>query len=221
MPEDFQGERAQAREDRPEAVSPKKKKRSKFGLFLMLAFAALGVGTGLHFSNVWDARPLVWGIVPKIPYAGDALSKLLRVPEDYTLTVEERRARDLREWEKRLDLKERGMSSWEQEMTQTSGDLTAWAAQLNQQQQTLQTAAANSSAGTPDANEEKALIKRIVQTFQGMSAGKAALVVEELHDALAVKVMSDLPAEDRGSILAKMKPKNAARITELMATMPQ
>ena len=80
-----------------------KAKKSRFSLFLLLLLLAAGIGVGLHFSGLWDGRPLFWGTVPKIPYVGPSLARFFNVPEQYTLTVQERRRRELEAWQKRLD----------------------------------------------------------------------------------------------------------------------
>ena len=109
MAEERRAEEPQA-EKAPAASPPKKKKkRSKLGLLFLLILLGLGAAAGLHFSGLWDGRPLLWSVVPQIPYVGQDLARLLAVPERYALTADERRRLELEDWQKRLDEKERGV----------------------------------------------------------------------------------------------------------------
>ena len=119
------------------AAAPKKKKkreRSKLGLLFLFLLLALGVAVGLHFSGVWDGRPLFWSVVPRIPYVGPSLAQILDVPERYSLTAEERRQLELEEWQRRLDERERGILSTKAGLEVLSDDLGRRAVALDEQE---------------------------------------------------------------------------------------
>ncbi|MDR1649093.1 MAG: MotE family protein [Synergistaceae bacterium] len=200
---------------RPVALK-KKKKRGKGGLLFFLLLLALGIGTGLHFSGVWDARPLLWGTVPKIPYAGQPLSRLLGVPEQYTLTVAERRAYELAEWQKRLDERERNLNARQIAVDTASSDIQAISGRLAQREAAAQRSDEQRQEATASDSERK-LIDQVAKTYQDMSPRNAAQIVEQVSESLAVELLQKLPVDVRGSILGKMDPRKAARLTELMA----
>jgi flagellar motility protein MotE (MotC chaperone) len=194
----------------------KKKKRSRSGLLFLLLLLALGTGTGLHFSGMWDARPLLWGIVPKIPYAGQSLSRFMEIPEQYTLTVAERRAYELTEWQKRLDERERDLRARESALETASGDIQARSGLLAQREAAAQQNGGQQQTETV-SDTEKRLLDQVAKTYQDMSPRNAALIVEQVSEPLAVELLQKLPVDVRGSILGKMEPKKAARLTERMA----
>ncbi|MDR1874034.1 MAG: MgtE intracellular region [Synergistaceae bacterium] len=215
------------REERPDGerqasapVSKKKKKRSRISLLFLLLLLAFGVGTGLHFSGLWDARPLVWSVIPQIPYLGQPVARFFRIPEQYTLTVAERRAFELTEWQKRLDERERELARRELNVESISGDLGQRAERLaGQETSARQTTSREAENAASDA--EKKLMEQVARTYQDMSPRNAAQVVEQLTEGLAVDLLQKLPVDARASILGKMDPRKAARLTELMAISPR
>ncbi|GHS93992.1 hypothetical protein AGMMS50276_05670 [Synergistales bacterium] len=206
-------------ESRP--VAPKKqKKRGKAGVFFLSLLLAIGAASGLHFSGMWDGRPFLWEFLPKIPYVGKNLSGFLKVPEQYTLTAADRRAFELTEWQKRLDEREKGLTNRESEVNTISGDLNTRASRLSQQEERArQNPTQRSNAAEPDSAERK-LIDQVAKTYQDMSARNAAQIIEQVSEPLAVELLQKLPVDARGSILGKMEPRKAARLTELMAGRP-
>jgi flagellar motility protein MotE (MotC chaperone) len=208
-------------DDAPRSEAPiaqkKKKKRGKGALLFFLSLLAAGAGAGLHFSGVWDARPLLWGAVPKIPYVGQTLSRAMRIPEQYTLTAAERRAYELAERQRRLDERERDLSTRESAVETASNDIQALSGRLAQQE-----AAVRQDDGRREeeaaSESEKKLIDQVARTYQDMSPRNAAQIVEQVSESLAVELLQKLPVDVRGSILGKMDPKKAARLTERMAT---
>ena len=200
------------------AAAPKKKKRkrSKLGLLFLFLLLALGLAVGLHFSGIWDGRPLFWSVVPRIPYVGPSLAQVFEVPERYTLTAGERRQLELEEWQKRLDEKERGVLSTKAGLEVLSDDLGRRAAALDEQERLLSESSADRS-GSEATEDEKRLIDQVAKTYQDMSARNAAQIVEQLREGLAVDLLKKLPVDARASILGKMKPQRAARLTELMS----
>ena len=201
-------------------VVKKKKKKKKLGkltFLFWLLLLALGTATGMHLSGIWDGRPLFWSIVPKIPYIGPQLAEFFQVPEVYALTSQERRAVELEQWQRRLDAWERSLESSdvsrmvvyeerEQALLELSRDVARRQRRLREQEQN-QTA---QDSSTPTETEQE-LMNQVARTYQDMS------VVEQLRDSLAVELLMRLPNDARASILGKVKPAKAARITELMA----
>jgi flagellar motility protein MotE (MotC chaperone) len=205
--------RAGAEEPAPPPPRKAKKKRGKGGLLFFLLLLAMGGGTGLHFSGLWDARPLLWGTVPKLPYVGESLARFLQIPERYALTAGERRAFELTDWQKRLDDREKDLLRRESAVEAASGDLGTRAESLSQQ-----AAASQAPQSAPSASDaDKRLMDQVVRTYQDMSPRNAAQIVEQLSEPLAVELLQKLPADARASILGKMQPPKAARLTELMA----
>ncbi len=206
----------------------KKKKLGKLTFLFWLILLALGTATGMHLSGIWDGRPLFWTIVPNIPYVGKQLADFFQVPEYYALSVSERRAVELEQWQRRLDAQERALESRDIEqmtvyenrelaLVELSRDVARLQRRLRQQQ-SEQAAAGNAEGATA---EEQELMNQVARTYQDMSARNAAAVVEQLRDSLAVELMMKLPNDARASIMGKLKPTKAARITELMSRPQQ
>ncbi|MBQ7560047.1 MAG: hypothetical protein IJT20_07355 [Synergistaceae bacterium] len=221
------GEQAQA----PEPVVRKKKKKKKLGkltFFFWLILLALGTATGMHLSGIWDGRPLFWTVIPNVPYVGKQLSEFFQVPEYYALSVGERRAVELEQWQRRLDAQERALQSRDVEqmtiyenrelaLVEMSRDIARGQRRLRAQQ--AEQAAQGQSEGATEAEQE--LMNQVARTYQNMSARNAAAIVEQLRDSLAVELMMKLPNDVRASIMGKIKPTKAARITELMSRPQQ
>ena len=227
-------------EERPVAEQPtqeqaapvrKKKKKKKLGkitFLFWLLLLALGTATGMHLSGIWDGRPLFWTLIPKVPYVGQQLSEFFQVPEFYALTANERRAVELEQWQRRLDALERSLESRDVDrmavyesrelaLVELSRDVARRQRRLRAQEDEQ-----NTSANNPDAptETEQELMNQVARTYQDMSARNAAAVIEQLRDPLAVELIKKLPNDARASIMGKLKPAKAARITELM-TRPQ
>ena len=217
MAEERRAEEPQA-EKAPAASPPKKKKkkRSKLGLLFLLILLGLGTAVGLHFSGLWDGRPLLWSVVPQIPYVGQDLARLLAVPERYALTADERRRLELEDWQKRLDEKERGVLDRQTGLEALSDDLGRRSQALEAQERLLSAASADRAESSATEDEQR-LIDQVAKTYQDMSARNAAQIVEQLREKLAVDLLRKLPVDARASILGKMKPQRAARLTELMS----
>ena len=194
----------------------KKKKRGKFTTFLWLILMGLGGAVGLHLSGFWDGRPLFWGIVPNIPYVGAPLAEFFKIPEQYSLTVSERRALELAEWQRRLDERERSLASRDVALETLSGDLGARMQDVTRREELLVAAAENPAGQDGPTPSEQELMNQVARTYQDMSARNAAAVVEQLRDRLAVELLMKLPNDARASIMGKLKPQKAARLTELM-----
>jgi len=210
-----------------EPVVRKKKKKKKLGkltFLFWLILLGLGTATGMHLSGIWDGRPLFWTIVPNIPYVGKQLAEFFQVPEFYALSVGERRAVELEQWQRRLDAQERELANRDVEqmtiyenrelaLVEMSRDVSRAQRRLKTQQAEI---AAQGEAEGASA-EEQELMNQVARTYRDMSARNAAAVVEQLRDSLAVELLMKLPNDVRASILGKLKPTKAARITELMS----
>lgn len=195
----------------------KKKKRSKLGLLLWLAMLGLGTAVGMHLSGYWDGRPLFWSVAPKVPYIGETLVELFQIPPEYSMTVAERRAIELADWQRRLDERERGLSSRDVALDALSGDLQARQAYVNRRETALIGLEDEAMGGPAPTEDEQELINQVAQMYREMSARNAAQVIEMMRDRLAVDVLMKLPNDARSAILGKLKPQKAARLTELMA----
>lgn len=213
-----------ATEAAPAPAKEKKKKKKKLGkLSLLFWLVLLGVGTavGLHLSGYWDGRPLFWSIIPKIPYVGEPLAEFFKVPAQYSLTVSERRAIELMEWQRRLDERERSLTDRSFNLDTLSDDLGTRITEVQRREGLVAEAEEIAASGGKPSQSEQELMNQVAHTYQDMSARNAAAIVEQLRDVLAVELLLKLPNEARASILGKMKPQKAARLTELMARPKQ
>ena len=211
-----------AEERAPEAAEAapakkKKKKLSKISLLFWLILLGVGTAVGLHLSGFWDGRPLFWSLIPKIPYVGAPLAEFFKVPEQYSLTVNERRAIELMEWQRRLDERERSLTDRSLNLDNLSDDLGARLGEVQRREVMVAEAEEIAASGGKPTQSEQELMNQVAHTYQDMSARNAAAVVEQLRDSLAVELLMKLPNEARAAILGKMKPQKAARLTELMA----
>ncbi len=213
----------------PVIVRRKKKKKGmgKITFFFWLILLALGTATGLHLSGIWDGRPLFWTIIPNIPYFGKDLAEFFDVPEFYALSVGARRAVELEQWQRRLDARERALESSDISRMEVYENrelaLVELSRDVSRRQRRLAALEANQSAQDSDAptETEQELMNQVARTYQDMSARNAAAVIEQLRDSLAVELMMKLPNDARASIMGKLRPTKAARITELMSRPQQ
>lgn len=209
----------------PVPVKRKKKKKGmgKLTFFFWMILLALGTATGMHLSGIWDGRPLFWEIIPRVPYVGDKLAEFFQVPEFYALTTEQRRAVELEQWQRRLDAQERSLESRDiarlEVYERRELALVELSRDVARRQRRLRAMENEQSAENPDGPTatEQELMNQVARTYQDMSARNAAAVVEQLRDAMAVELLMRLPNDARASIMGKIKPTKAARITELMA----
>ena len=214
-------------EETAPAIPKKKKKKKKMGkltFFFWLLLLAIGTATGLHLSGIWDGRPLFWNVVPQIPYIGKRLADFFKIPEIYSLTIQQRRAIELKDWQLRLDALERSLADREIQSTNSFDEqltaLNTLSRDLSRRKRTIeqQEALLNSeNASAHPSQAEQDLMNQVARTYQDMSARNAAAIVEQLRDTLAVELLQKLPNDARASIMGKIKPAKAARLTELMA----
>ena len=197
-------------------TSKKPKKRSKFKYLFLLALLLSGVVTGMHVGGYIDVRPYVWDYAPKIPFIGDYLKEHLDIPEIYTFTVTERRMLELQQWQERLDKKEKDLQAMAEKSELLSNEIESRQQRIDKQEADLLEKEIDTrmSVATP---EEEELISELTNTYQDMSPRRAALIMAQLPNDLAVDMMKKLPLDARASILEKMDPIRAARITENLA----
>ena len=200
----------------PAVAKKKKKKLGKISLLFILLLLAFGAGTGLHFSGIWDARPLVWEVVPQIPYVGKGVANFFGIPEQYTLTVNERRTYEQNERQKRLDERERNLIGREGAVDAASADIAVRSRRLADSEAAAKDDDAR-RAEDAASTAEKDLIAQRIKDFNTMQARNAAQIVEEMRDDLAVKILQGLTNDARASILGRMDARKAARLIELLS----
>ncbi|PAF49265.1 hypothetical protein BKH41_03225 [Helicobacter sp. 12S02232-10] len=67
---------------------------------------------------------------------------------------------------------------------------------------------------------DQAKNNKLAQTYAKMKDSKAAPIIENLPDMEAAAILFSLSAQDMGKILAKMNPKKAAELTEILKKGP-
>lgn len=212
--EERESAEAPAPQQKKKTKPKKKKKLGKFG-FLLLALSVLaGVGAGMHFAGAWDARPLVYEIVPRIPWVGKRIASVTGIPEEYTLTVEQRRRLELQRWNERLDELERSLMEKEALLEAISSDLSARSEAITKREAEI---VLQDTRPPENPEEEKEYLDMLMKTYQEISPRRAALIVEQLREDLAVKMLAAMPQDARASILGRMEAVLAARLTERLA----
>ena len=198
---------------RPVRTSEKKKSRKGALLFLFL-FLAAGAAAGLHVSGSWDARPVLYWSVPRIPWVGKDLATALGIPREYSLTAEQRRAIELQRWNDRLNEKERELDEREKRLSVLSADLGSRSSAVEK----IEAEQAAAQMKPPEnRQEEKEYLDMLMKTYQEISPRRAALILEQLREDLAVKLLEAMPRDARASILGRMEAVRAARLTERLA----
>ncbi len=195
----------------------KKKKKSKKGLLLFLSLVALPASlAGLHLSGTWDARPILFSLIPKLPYVGDRLTQLMDIPPVYTMTVEERRMYELRQWADLLEEREKKLDELSSRLGILSSDLTQRGQAVAEAEKKL--ASKEDKVSKEElSQDEKELFDRVVKTYQEISARRAAKIVENMDPALAVRILRALPEDEGAGILGRMDAPKAAWLTEQLA----
>ncbi|MBL3538769.1 MgtE intracellular region [Aminivibrio sp.] len=197
----------------PARINEKKKSRKGTLLFLFL-FLAAGAAVGLHVSGSWDARPVMYWSVPRIPWIGKNLAAAVGIPGEYSLTAEQRRAIELQQWNDRLNERERELGEREKRLAALSADLEMRSAALEK----IEAERAAARIKPPEnQQEEKEYLDMLMKTYQEISPRRAALILEQLREDLAVKLLEAMPRDARASILGRMEAVRAARLTERLA----
>jgi flagellar motility protein MotE (MotC chaperone) len=202
-------------EEQEFAPPPAKKKKSWKGMFfLLLLLTATGAAAGMHISGAWDARPLIYGTVPKIPWVGEDIARITGIPGEYSLTAEERRRLELQRWSERLDDRERTLRERDEELGRLAAELEARTLLVEKKETELEL---KQSKLPESPEEEKAYVDMLMRTYQEISPRRAALILEQLREDLAVKMLLAMPPDARASILGRMDAARAARLTERLA----
>ena len=201
---------------RPVQKKGKKKGRKGTLLFLFLLLGA-GVAAGLHAAGRWDARPIMYEAVPRIPWVGKRLAAAVGIPAEYSLTAEQRRRIELQRWNDRLNEREREIERRESSLAGLSADLEKRAAAVKKAED-AQTAAL---AGVPEKpEEEKEYLDMLMKTFQDICPdGRPHYGA--LREDLAVKLLERMPQDARASILGRMEAAMAARLTAACGPGPR
>lgn len=74
-----------------------------------------------------------------------------------------------------------------------------------------------SEAEEEDGIEQQDEVKQAAASFRKMDPEKAAPIVQNMDDAIAVEILASLSGDVRGNILAEMDPKKAAELTTLLS----
>ncbi len=203
---------------KPEEQPKKKKKKSRTKLFFLLLLVLAGVFGGLHLTGTWDARPLLYRTIPSLPLVGGHLAQWLQVPEEYSLTVEERRELDLR---KRQEM----LKEWEQELRNTETLLENLSRDLTNRENMVEVrerrfaASQEEVAKKPSEDLSQENIKRLLRVYGEMSARNAAEIMQNLPGELAVTLLSQMPQDQTANILSKMEAPRAAFLTRELANL--
>jgi flagellar motility protein MotE (MotC chaperone) len=131
--------------------------------------------------------------------------------------VAERRKLELQHWQNRLDAKERELLAMAYQSELLSNDIVLRQQKIDKKETDLFEKEKDKKWTEATLNED-ILIKELKNTYQEMSPRRAAQIIARLPDNLAVDLMKQLPQDTRASILEKMDPKRAARITENLAS---
>lgn len=187
-------------------------------MFLLLLLLLGGTLFGLHLAGVWDARTVLYPLIPQIPFVGEQLARTFGVPPRYALTVAERRALEIEERERLLATREASLDSLRAASEALSADLLAREATLRKQEELLAERLAQQPAQDTVSAEEKN-IEDLLRTYQEMSPRNAAQIMQDLREDLAVTLLSRMPQDQTAAILAKMDSPKAARLTERLAAL--
>ena len=201
----------------PRPAQKKGKKKGRKGTLLFLSLLlGIGVAAGLHTAGRWDARPLMYEAVPRIPWVGKRIAAAVGIPEEYSLTAEQRRRLELQRWNDRLN-------EWERELEQREGGLQILSTNLDKRTAAVQKTEAEQALAAEkppeDPEEEKEYLDMLMKTYQDISPRRAALIMEQLRESLAVKLLERMPQDARASILGRMEAALAARLTERLAAL--
>jgi len=197
------------------APIPKKSKSwRKLKTFLLFILLIAGTVFGMHHSGYINISPFIWSTAPKIPFIGDYLTNRFNIPEIYTLTVEERRKLELQQWQDRLDIKERELKEKLVQSELLANDIAARQLRIDKQEADFSAKESDIKSREEATPEEEALMKELSGTYQEISPRRSAQIMAQLPDHLAVELMRNLPQDARASILSRMDPRRAARLTE-------
>jgi len=199
---------------KPGRKKPEKKKRA-IGcalLSLFIIMVACGVLFGLHLLGVVDIRSITYKAGSYLPFLGDRFL----LSGEVVLTPEERRLRELQEYEEQINSKFFELQRKEEELGKKERELTLMDEELQARARSLAETAQKPSSRELQVEEE--LFPKIIAIIQEMSTRRAAEVLNDFNDSLAVEVLKALPPDTAGAILGRMDAAKAARLMEQMAT---
>ena len=219
MPPDEQEERIErpTQEEGPSKPQRSRKRAGKGRRWAFLLFAILlliGGGIGRDLAGVWDMRPYVYPVIPRIPWIGRPLSTMMGIPGVYSMTVAERRRQELEAWEGRLNEREKGLEDLKKTLDSLSADLEGRLETLESREAAV---AAKEIEKRPVSADDDRNVETLLRTYQDMSPRKAAQIIEALRPDLAVRLLEKMPEDARGAILGRMEASRAARLTEQLA----
>jgi flagellar motility protein MotE (MotC chaperone) len=205
----------------------KKKKKRGCGCVSMLLLLAVGVAAGIQASGGADLRPYVYEVVPRLPKVGPALTELLGIPAEYSLTVTERRQLELNEWEtqiasalRSIDERQKNLDSVSKDLSGKEDDLETQREELAARLEALSDDAVAPGAGTA-SSQRKEELEDIIRTFQERSPRNAASILEKLSPNLAVAVLDGLPMDSRANLLGRMEAVTAAGLMEQLTELQE
>jgi flagellar motility protein MotE (MotC chaperone) len=208
--EERQGELSQ----KPGRKKPKKKKRAVGCALLSLFIIMLACGAifGLRLLGIVDIRSITYKAGSHLPFLGDRLFP----PGEVVITPEERRIQELQEYEKQINSKFLELQRKEEELEKKERELTLMEEELQARARSL--AEMTQTPSSLELQVEEELFPKVIAIIQEMSTRRAAEVLNDFTDSLAVEVLKALPPDTAGAILGRMDAAKAARLMEQMAT---
>ena len=199
---------------KPGRKKPKKKKRAVGCALLSLFIIMLACGAlfGLHLLGIVDIRSITYKAGAHLPFLGDRLLP----PGEVDLTPEERRLRELQEYEKQINSKFLELQRKEEELEKKERELTLMEEELQTKARSL--TEMEQTQSSLDLQVEEELFPKVIAIIQEMSTRRAAEVLSDFTDSLAVEVLKALPPDTAGAIIGRMDAAKAARLMEQMAT---
>jgi len=203
------------RESRPARPARKKKKKG-CGCFLLSLLLLVGAAMGIQLSGAADLRAPLRQVVWSVPVIGPRLGERLGLRRDIPLSAEERLMAELEERENLLRRQRLELAAEESALQVMSADLAERAETLARREEIL-AQSLKVSAEKPEISTED-LLRSVGSIFQEMSSRKAAKILEELDEKLAVALLRGLPQDKSAEILGSMDAPRAARLTEQLAS---
>jgi flagellar motility protein MotE (MotC chaperone) len=220
-PRGAKGDRPAPERKRPERdkKKPEKKRGRGCALTVLALTALLGGMAGLQAVGSVDLRPLLYEVVPRLPYVGKDLSAALGVPKIYTLTPDQRRSLELQQRQDLLSEEARSLDRERRRMTALSADLAKREAENEKLRAELAKRLSEVRSDDSTGATEGANLERLLRTFDEMSPRNAAQILAKMNDDLAVSLLGRLPEDRTAQILARMEAGRAATLTERLSIM--
>lgn len=212
---DLDGENGRA-EQRPERPPRKRKKGRGCGCFLLILLLLVGAALGIQLSGAADLKGHLSRAVWSLPVIGPPIGESLGLRRDIPLSAEERLMAELEERENLLRRQRLELAAEGSALQVMSADLAERAEALARREEIL-AQSLKVSAEKPEISTED-LLRSVGSIFQEMSSRKAAKILEELDEKLAVALLRGLPQDKSAEILGSMDAPRAARLTEQLAS---